>query len=278
MTGHLHLVCAADASGRSFLREQSFRAPMHISKPFHDAGALVVNVVNPTAGFFSGDEVACSVRVENGARLLLTSPSASRVHRMENADGLASLWQEFSVTRGAFLEVLPEIFIPQNGSRFLQRTRICVEPGGALIFFETLAPGRVASGEAFAFAQLDWETDVFFGDEKIARERYKISPDENESLHALREKFSCGYYASCFAIGEPFVAINATKNAADYFQKIDALHENERAWIGSSRLAAGGCVVKMIARDSLALREKMRALRGIFYEALGRSAPQLRRF
>ena len=81
MRGHLHLLCGLDDRGESSLRRQSFRAPMHISKSFTEAGTLVVNVVNPTAGILEGDFIEVEVAVETGARLLLTSPSASRSHR-----------------------------------------------------------------------------------------------------------------------------------------------------------------------------------------------------
>ena len=271
MKGHLDLVCAVDSEGRSFLREQSFSAPMHLSKPFTDAETLVVNVVNPTAGLFSGDEIECSVRVKNGARLLLTSPSASRVHRAREGMAAARMRQRFSVACDGFLEVLPEIFIPQAGSIYAQQTRVDVEPGATLLLWETLTPGRVASGEAWEFAQLDWETDVFFGSEKIVRERYALSPAD-ESLRSLRGRFPAAYYASCFALGEPFGA------SAECWAAIHALHEDASAWIGCSRFANGGGVVKVLAENSVVMRAKLREIRRLLYTALGRCAPNLRRF
>src|SRR5882757_3267815 len=158
LQGHLHLVCALDTRGVSHLRSQSFRAPMHISKPHLDAETLVVNVINPTAGLLAGDEVKCDITVEAGARLVLTTPSAARSHRMRA--GRAVLVQDFRVAAGGFLDVWPELFIPQAGTRYHQRTTAQVEAGGTLLLAEMLAPGRVASGEAFAYEWLRWETDV----------------------------------------------------------------------------------------------------------------------
>lgn len=80
--GHLELTCSADAAGRSYLSHQSFRAPFHISKPYPDEHALIVQVINPTAGLFAGDVLRSDIRVEAGGRLHNTSPSASRVHRV----------------------------------------------------------------------------------------------------------------------------------------------------------------------------------------------------
>ena len=81
LKGHLHITCACDELGRNFISKQSFCAPMHLSKPHEDAGALVVNLVNPTAGLFDGDEVEIIARVNPGARLVLTTPSANRIYK-----------------------------------------------------------------------------------------------------------------------------------------------------------------------------------------------------
>ncbi len=267
LAGHLDLICAPDARGVSVLRHQSFRAPMHISKPHHDADVLVVNVVNPTAGLLEGDRVESRISVESGARLLLTTPSASRAHRMR--DGHAELVQELSVARDGFLEFWPELFIPQGGTRFRQRTRLRVEEGGELLFFESLAPGRVAFGESFAFQEIAWETDVWHGEAHVARERYRLAP-ESESVRTLRGIFPEAYYASGFVLSPRLT------DAHPCWQRLHDLHASD-AWIGCGRLAHGGWVIKCLADRSVALRRTLAAVRAELYAALERSMPSLRR-
>lgn len=267
LNGHLDLVCALDADGRSHLRRQSFRAPMHISKPHLDAGVLVVNVVNPTAGLLEGDRITCTVAVESGASLSLTTPSASRAHRMR--EGEAVVVQEFRVAPDAWLESWPEIFIPQAGARYRQRTIATVETGGGLLLAECIAPGRVAAGEVFAFAELDWSTDVISGGVAVARERYRLAP-ESEAVLALRRQFATPYYASCIVI--------APKLTADLrcWEQIHGLHGKE-VWIGCGRLGGAGWVVKMVASGSVILRRTLAAVRSELHAALGRPEPSLRR-
>jgi urease accessory protein len=267
LSGHLELVCAADSRGVSVLRHQSFRAPMHISKPHHDADTLVVNVVNPTAGLLEGDRIKCRVRVESGARLSLTTPSASRAHRMR-AD-CAELIQQFHIANDGFLEFWPELFIPQSGTRYRQRTELRVEEGGDLLFFESLAPGRVASGESFAFRELTWETDVWFSDAHVVRERYRVTP-EGESVRALRSVFADAYYAS------GFILTSRLDDAHPCWRRLHDLHASD-VWIGCGRLAQGGWVIKCVASGSVALRRVLHAVRSELYTALGRAAPSLRR-
>lgn len=268
MTGHLEIVCAADAEGRSHLRQQSFRAPIHLSKPHLDAGTLVVNVVNPTAGLLAGDRIAVRVQVEAGARLLLTTPSASRAHNTRG--GFSEVTQELRVAAGGWLENWPELLIAQGGARYRQRTTLRVERGGEALFFESLAPGRVAMGEVFAFDELEWATDVFLGETLAARERYRLVPGE-ESVRAWRAQFATGYYASCFVIS-PRLAADAR-----CWSEIHALHAPE-AWVGCGALREPGAwVVKLLAADSVTLRRKLAAIRRALYAALGAPEPSLRR-
>jgi len=267
LAGHLDIVCAADSEGRSYLRHQSFRAPIHLSKPHFDEGVLVVNVVNPTAGLLAGDRIEYRACAENGAALSLTAPSASRAHRMST--GQAEVVQNLRVARGGWLESWPELFIPQGGTRFRQSTNIIVEEGGELLFFESLAPGRVASGEAFAFAELVWETDLFVGDAHIVRERYRVVPGD-EAVRALRRQFDHAYYASCFAVSPLFVS------ELPCWTAINALH-GANVWIGCGALGHGGWVVKCVADGSIALRRTLAAVRRELHAAAGRREPALRR-
>lgn len=267
LSGHLRLVCGVDERGLTYLREQSFCAPVHLSKPHHEEGALVVNIVNPTAGLLAGDRIDYDVAVESGARVLLTAPSASRAHRI--VDGDARVRQEFRVASGGSLENWPEMFIPQGGARYRQRTTVRVEEGGEVLLIEMIAPGRTASGEVFAFTELDWETEIFLGDTKIARERYVLLP-QSSTIGALRTQFPEAYYASCFVVSPHLRA------DAECWRRIHEMHSDE-AWVGCSGLVRGGWAIRVVAAASVALRRTVAAIREEIYSALGRRAPALRR-
>ncbi len=268
LQGHLDLVCAVDAAGRSHIREQSFSAPIHLSKPHLDEGILVVNVANPTAGLFAGDRIHYRIAVESGASLLLTAPSASRAHRIVEGD--ARVEQEFHVAAGGWLESWPELFIPQAGARYRQRTVARLEEGGEALLIEMIAPGRTASGEVFAFAELDWQTDIFLGAEKIARERYVLTPD-SPTLAAMRTKFPEAYYGSCFLISPRLRADDPC------WQRIHDLHSDGEAWVGCSALVRGGWAIRVLAAGSIALRRTIGQVRREIYASLGRQVPALRR-
>jgi urease accessory protein len=173
------------------------------------------------------------------------------------------------VAAGGWLESWPELFIPQGGTRFRQSTKINVEEGGELLFFESLAPGRVASGESFEFAELLWETDIFVGEAHIIRERYRLVPDD-EAVRALRRQFEHAYYASCFAVSPRLV------RELPCWAAIHALHAPD-VWIGCGALGHGGWVVKCVADGSIALRRTLAAVRRELYAAVSRREPSIRR-
>lgn len=264
MNGHLHLIGARYDSGQTYLRHQSFRAPLHISKPHEDAGSLVVNVVNPTAGIFDGDTIELSVEAEAGASLVLTTPSASRVYRSRSG-GPAKVVQRFTAQEDAFLEFFPEPFIPQAGARYHQTTELHAATGGTLLFFDWLTPGRVASGEVFEYAGLNWDLDAIVAGKLVARERYHLSPNDL-SLEALKRFHPQCHYLSCFLLGPPTLPV----------AEIESLNSTQ-VYLGHSQLPSGGHTIKALCRDSLSSRHTLRRLRHVLYIGMGRPLPTLGR-
>ena len=265
LSGHLDLVCSLDDRKLSVISKQSFRAPMHISKPWLEGDTLVVHIVNQTAGLLAGDVIDTNIRVESGARLLVTTPSASRAHRTNSGEIL--LRQHFSVATTGWLEVFPELFIPQAGTTCRQHTRIDLAPGASLLYIDTLAPGRVASGESFQYNKLDWRTDLFLGERPLVRERSQLIPDA-PNLTALRRVFPNAYYGTVYL---------ATPNALDetWQELIDLL--SDTLWIGISRLTLEAWTIKLLAADSLTLRRVIKVIRQKIYSVLDLPEPSLRK-
>jgi urease accessory protein len=248
------------------LDAQSFRAPFHISKPYWDvdARALLVQVVNPTAGILAGDRLESEIAVQPEAALLVTTPSASRVFRMR--DGVAECRQRFKVHEGGWLEVLPEPLVPHRGSRYTQTTEVDVHGDGSLFFVDQLMPGRIGHGEAWSWGQLRLELRVRVDGELVLRERLDQT---GAQLRAMAELAGSGPRA-CFA-NAILIAPGATANPEPAWRdEIAALHE-AGVWIGASALRRGGWSIKLIVPDAVSLRTRLRDVRRI----LSRYFPRL---
>lgn len=267
ISGHLRLRCDSRADGVPFLSEQAFQAPVHLSKSHRsdDGKFLVQTIVNPTAGFFDGDALEIDVSVGKGARLVLSTPSSSRVFRTRSGKP-ATCRQEFTVESGGFLEWIPEAFIPHSGARYVQKTTINLQSGADLLFIDWISPGRVAHGEIFQYESLRWEFDLYSGRELLARERYDMPGDGLEGITAM---FGAGHYISIYASGEMI----ANWPAAE----IDALGKGD-TYLGHGPLEGGRVMVlRALCRDSLAARSLIEALRVILYRAAGMTSPGLGR-
>ena len=264
--GGLDLVASRDADGRVYLRKQLFSPPIHISKPHHDAGWLVVNLASPSPGLLEGDRVDAKVVAESGTRLLITAPSANRIHN--TGGGHAQCTQAFEVHAGASLDVWPEYLIPQSGARYLQQTSLRVDEGGTLLWTEMIAPGRAARGEIFAFADLRLSTDLYHGGEHLVRERYHLTP---AAMKPLQAQFPHGYYASILCVSPDLPGESAALPAlTESIQPMDA-------WLGATQIRPGAWSVKITAPDSPTLRAVVSAARTALFTAMRRIPANLRR-
>jgi urease accessory protein len=266
LRGHLRLRCENRADGTPHISHQEFRAPIHIGKGHLDQGHLVLTIANPTAGFFDGDVIESAITVAPGAKLVLSTPAAARVYQTRSGKAAAN-FQSFSVGENASLEWIPEPFIPHAGARHVQTTEIALHSTSSLLFFEWLAPGRVAKGEVFAYQNLHWELDLRVDETLIARERYDLHPG-NDSLEALRARFPAAHYLSVYAAGR------MTRNwpAAE----LDFL-SNDGVFLGHGPLASGVHVIRALCRDSLAARGLIETLRPLLYSHAGLTPPHLGR-
>ena len=262
-SGHLSLRAAVRDAGRTVLAAQSFRAPFHLSKPYWDeeARVLIVQVVNPTAGILAGDRLESAIAVEAGAALLVTTPSASRIFKMEDG-GSAESRQHFRVEAGGWLEVAPEPLVPHRGSRFRQMTTVDVAPGGALFFVDQLQPGRVGHDEAWLWDRLCLELTVRLGGELVLRERLDQA---GADLRALAELAGSGPKA-CLANA----ILISTGTDEPWRAELSQLHR-DGLWLGVSALRRGGWSLRLVAPDSVKLRAGLKDVRRI----LARHYPRL---
>lgn len=258
MKGTFDITCVRRPDGTTAIGHQAVSAPWHLSKPYWDGSVLLVQAVNATAGIFAGDHLEMSIAVERGASVLLTSPSASRIHTMP--DGEASLVQKIRVAENGWLEWMPELFIPQRGCRYRQTTEICADAGGRLFFVESLAPGRVAHGESLAFDQVEWTTSVRRAGKLVLAEHYPLNAT-NHSLRDLQAEGTTRYFASAMLIHDGITEFRK-------WQQAIAEWSNRETRIGATQLDADVFLFRMMTESSETLKELLKNLRNLLAETI----------
>lgn len=249
--GRLRLRAEMDDRGHTVLRHRVHEGAFHLSKSYWDGHVLMVQWVNPTAGVFAGDVLESQVEAGRGAALLVTTPSATRIHTRQNGGLPAGLQhQSFHVAAGGWLEVQPEWLIPQRGSAFRQNTEIVVEEGGSLFYAELLAPGRMAHGEALLFDELDLRLRLLVGGRLRIQERLYSTPKRLWPLCSGDGKpLFVGTVILCGPVAE---ALKAAR---------DSLAQQTECQIGISAISADTVTVRLTASASIPLRRALRALR-----------------
>ncbi|CAN5776735.1 hypothetical protein BH10ACT1_BH10ACT1_22400 [soil metagenome] len=165
--------------GITRLVRRRHRFPLRCTVPLHlDASRpelAWIYVQNPTGVVGAGDRLEQRVTVGPGAMVHLTTPSATKVLRM--VEGSATQDTTIELAQGAYLEQLPEPVIPQQRSSYEQRTTVRLAAGSAYVGADVLAPGRVASGEAYAFDRLAVRTAILGPDgEPLAIDAMVVEP------------------------------------------------------------------------------------------------------
>jgi urease accessory protein len=157
--GRLQLVFRA-RQGRTYLASHAVRNPLKVVRPFglSDGGALVQVLLN-APGMFANDHYSVEIDVERGARALVVSPSATKIHHMPDG-GCATQSVHIRVECGACLQYIPALNIPFPEAEFRQRVSINLAPGSRFGIVEAWAMGRVERGEHLQFRRLSSTTRV----------------------------------------------------------------------------------------------------------------------
>ncbi len=188
----------AHQDNQTVLRHAYCEIPFKITRLLNSsrpAGHLIL--MHCGAGLFGGDEWECWIRVERGARVVITQQSATKVHPSDARPAIQS--NHVVVEAGAELQLYFEPVIPLGDSILKQNTRIDVEPGGRLIFWEGLMAGRVGRGERWEFRELTSETDLWLNDKLMYLDRFHLPNGFEESAWTMAD---CNYIGTGLYIGE----------------------------------------------------------------------------
>jgi urease accessory protein len=174
--GRLRLQFTAN-EGRTRLQRCEQEPPLRVIRAFPIAeGGALVHLHNLSGGVLGGDQLEFDVALGPSTYVQLTSTGATRVYRSRRDATPAQQRTVLHLDTDALLEYLPDPVIPFAGSRYRQETRIELAKGAGLFWWDTLAPGREAHGEVFAYDLLENRVSIVADGILIALERYRLEP------------------------------------------------------------------------------------------------------
>jgi urease accessory protein len=197
--GELELVFET-RDGKTVLVKGLQKPPLLFIRPFElEPGILTVIIVNPTAGILAGDTYKILVTLHSGARVVLLTQSATKVHKMN--DGLSATQDiSFQIANNSRLEYYPERTIPYALSNFRQNLNVNLELGAQFGMLETWTTGRVLRGERLEFTKYASKTSVRIDNKLEYLDSFTLEPS-SQNLNALGALEGHDYLASGFFVG-----------------------------------------------------------------------------
>lgn len=266
----------APTGGATRMQRQYQRAPLHVFRPIHLDPArpdmAFVFLQQSGDGLVQGDRYRIDVDCAPGAAVHVTTQAATKVYRAH--DNYATQLVNLRAGAGAVLEYLPDPVVPFRGSRFFQRTCVTAHPESTVILGETLLPGRVAHGEAFAYDLFWAETEIRRPDGRLlVADVLRIHPAAGDNPRSIGLLGPHDVVASLFVVTsriDPATAVGLLRTALEGCPDVRA---------GVSELPnCCGAAVRLLGPTSGAVHTAVRtAWSAARVALLGAPAPDLRK-
>jgi len=259
----------ATREGRTILARSHCTTPWHLLPPIYldDTGGAYTLLLNPSGGLVGGDRLSIDLRLTDNAHVIISAPSANRVYRSQGEVSVQDI--DLTVGSGAVLEWFPEHTIPFAGSRFRQRLHATLAPGATLLLWDSVAAGRIARGERWAFTDLDNDIRVTTASGGLLTERYRLDPQTDLGQVGLAEEWN--YVASLFVINDAMPSDVWTRLESKVASIVD--ERPELVLGGVSTPAVPGLAVKLVAKAAPDLAYMLDALWAAVRDALWNLPP-----
>nr|WP_076388453.1 urease accessory protein UreD [Vaginimicrobium propionicum] len=166
----------AISGGKSIATRQYHTRAMKIIRPHYldDSGQVFYIIANPGGGYLGGDAYRMNISVAEGASLLLTDQSATKVYRTPEDFVVQNI--SFKVEAGAVFEYIPNQLILYRDADFRQQITADVSPTGSLFMTDIITPGWSPDGELFSYKQARLRNEITVGDELALVDNLRINP------------------------------------------------------------------------------------------------------
>jgi urease accessory protein len=244
-------------AGRSVAAHQYHRGALRILRPHYldDSGQVCYVLVNPGGAYLGADLYVIDVEVGDGARLLLTTQSATKIYRTPGS--FAEQRMTLRLGEGAQLELAPDQLIAYREASYRQNTHITVRPSSSLMMSEVITPGWSPDGSSFRYEELRLRTEIHVetgaGTELLALDNLLVRPPLNDVTGmAFMEGFS---HLGSLMVVDPRV----DQTLAD---ELHAVTQGHDAYTGISLTGSAAGTTGLIVRSLANSTEELARLLG----------------
>lgn len=266
----LHLPASARAQGEIRADFEATGARSHVAR-LHEAGGLRLRfprartgceavLVNTGGGVAGGDRARLAFRAGPGADVTLTTQSAEKIYRAQNAPADISL--DLAAAAGARLEWLPQETILFDGARLRRTFSLDAAEDARVTLLEATIFGRLAMGERDMTGFLADRWRLRRGGRLVFADDLRLEGD----IARLLDRAAIGDGARASG-----VLVHLAPDAEDLLEGARAALEGAGCETGASAWD-GMLVVRLLARAPEDLRA---ALKPLLVFLRGRDAPRV---
>ncbi|GIO30093.1 MULTISPECIES: urease accessory protein UreD [Paenibacillus] len=197
-TGILRLD-AEERSGKTVAGNVYFQGAFKVMRPvYHDhSGQACYYILNPGGGYLDGDRYQMKISLREGARLTLTTQSATKIYKTPNRPAYQET--EIILKKGSYLEYIADPLIGYKNARYKQKTAIRMEKGASLLYSEIVTPGWSPDGEQFSYDCLQFVNEIYVDEELAVYDHIKLNPAE-QPMHAIGVMEGCTHMGSMMVV------------------------------------------------------------------------------
>lgn len=163
-------------NGRTRLLVSDLGAPLRVMRGFTlEDGRLLVQIISAAPGLFSGDRYKLAVEVRAGARAVVLTPAATKIHSMPDG-GSAEQVIRAEIADGGSLEIYPTLSIPFVDSDFEQRVDVALNGKSRFGWLDPWSFGRISSGECYAFRRVATQLRIDRDGRPLYRDALELEP------------------------------------------------------------------------------------------------------
>jgi len=184
LAGELQLAVGVRA-GRSIAVRQFHQGALRILRPHYldGTGQVCYVVVNPGGGYLRGDSYGITIDVEEDARLLLTTQSATKVYKTPGSRAVQHT--HIRLGPGSSLESVPDQLIAYREASYTQVTTIEMAPTASLVMAEVVTPGWSPGGELFRYEEIRLRNEISVAGELVVLDNLLIRPGSGSPMESM---------------------------------------------------------------------------------------------
>ncbi|MGA7206415.1 MAG: urease accessory protein UreD, partial [Specibacter sp.] len=172
-------------AGKSIAVRQYHDGALRILRPHYldDTGQVCYVVINPGGAYLGGDKYRIEVDVAEGADLLLTTQSATKIYRTPGARAVAHT--QLRLGPGARLEYLPDPLIAYREASYTQVTTVDMDATASLVMAEVVTPGWSPDGMLFRYDEIRLNNEISIGGKLVVLDKLLITPGTGSPVESM---------------------------------------------------------------------------------------------